>query len=248
MSSVILTAANNVFAVSSGQYTPNFTLNVKELDTRRKTLHLQSAQFELHVENVSEHTNKLYVTNVESGVEDRVSITTGTYTDAEELVVVVNAALSTRGHQDVVFTYSRLTSRLTISTPVGKLCTLKNDSPGVLLGVGAIETRYDMSGVRTLPHAVDLTVGRRLVLLYTDLIAPSIEYEDNMDSRVVKTFLVQTLNGVNNYMFSQKDKRDMLRNESVRQMTFWLKFNTGELITTGYPIYLDMRIENISSA
>ena len=245
--SVILTATNNVAAVSSGRYTPNFTLNVKELDTRGKTLHLDSAQFELHVENVSDRTNKLYVVDAQSGVEDRVSITTGTYTDAEQLAAIINAALSTSGHSDVTFMYSRLSSRLTVSTPSGKSCVLKNDSPSVLLGVGEIETRYVMRGVKVLPHAVDLTIGRRMVLLYTDLIGPSIEYEDNMDSRVVKTFLVQTLNGVNNYVFSQSDRRIMLQNESVRQMTFWLKFNTGELITPGYPIYLDMRIEKISS-
>eukprot|EP00117_Sycon_ciliatum_P031763 scpid42051/ scgid24787/ len=108
-------------------------------------------------------------------------------------------------------------------------------------------TRYVMRGVRVLPHAVDRTIGRRMVLLYTNLIGPSIEYKDNMDSRVVKTFLVQTLSGVNNHVFSQSDRRIMLQNESVRQMTFWLKFNTGELITPGYPIYLDMRVEKISS-
>ena len=44
---VILTAANNVRAVSRGDRTANFTLHVRELDTRRRTLHLDSAQFEL---------------------------------------------------------------------------------------------------------------------------------------------------------------------------------------------------------
>ena len=123
---------------------------------------------------------------------------------------------------------------------------LKSDSPGVLLGVGEIAKTYVISGSRTFPYAVDLSKGRRLVLLYTDLIGPSIEYEDNTDSRVLKTFLVQTLNGVNNYVFSKEDKRLMLPHENVREMTFWLKFNTGELITSGYPIYLDLRIQNIS--
>eukprot|EP00117_Sycon_ciliatum_P039741 scpid79150/ scgid29322/ len=245
--SVILTSTNAVSAVSSGRYTANFTLNIKEFDTRGKTIHLESAQFELHHENVSERTNKLYITDNASGVEDRVSISTGTYTDAEDIVLSINASLAMHGHGDVSFSYSRLSSRITASVPTGKTCVFKNDSPGVVLGAGEVQMRYAIRGVQTFSHAVDLTVGRRMVLLYTDLIAPSIQYEDNVDSRVLKTFLVQTLNGVNNYVFSKDDKRILLGNESVRQMTFWLKFNTGELITAGYPIYLDLRIENISS-
>ena len=71
--------------------------------------------------------------------------------------------------------------------------------------------------------------------MYIDLIGPSVDYEDNEDSRVLKTFLVQTLNGINNYVFGKDDKRLMLSHENVTQMSFWLKFNTGELITAGYP-------------
>ena len=81
------------------------------------------------------------------------------------------------------------------------------------------------------------------MLLYTDLIGPSIEYEDNFDSRVLKTFLIQTLNGVNNYVFSKGDKRLLLPQENVSQMTFWFGFNTRELITPGYPMTLDLRIK-----
>ena len=65
----------------------------------------------------------------------------------------------------------------------------------------------------------------------------------DIQSRVLKTFLVQTLNGINNYVFSKDDKRLMLPHENITQMSFWLKFNTGELITPGYPITLDLRIE-----
>lgn len=238
---VILTVANNVSAVSRGRYSPNFTLNVRELDTRDKTLHLESAQFELHFENVTEATNKLYI--VHGDREDRVAIITGTYSDAEVLVSVINETLKRAGHEDVVFSYSRQSSRIGVSTPDGKRCLLKNDSPGVVLGVGEIERQYDARGSHTFPYAVDLSKGRRMVLLYTDLIGPSIEYEDNTDSRVLKTFLVQTLNGVNNYVFGKEDKRLMLPHENVSQMTFWLKFNTGELITPGYPIYLDLRVQ-----
>ena len=242
--SVILTAANNVGAVSKGLYGSNFTLNVRELDTRGKTLHLESAQFELHFENVTQSSNKLYVVHQDEEVE--LSITTGTYSDIDNLISVINQTLERAGHGDVVFTYSRQTSRVSVSAPAGKRCVLKSDSPGVLLGVGEITKTYVIRGSHAFPYAVDLTKGRRLVLLYTDLIGPSIEYEDNSDSRVLKTFLVQTLNGVNNYVFSHADKRLMLPHEHVNNMTFWLKFNTGELITSGYPIYLDLRVQKIS--
>ena len=100
------------------------------------------------------------------------------------------------------------------------------------------EIARDITGSYTFPYAVDLSKARRFVLLYTDLIGPSVDYEDNEDSRVLKTFLVQTLNGINNYVFSKDDKRLMLPHENFTQMSFWLKFNTGELITPGYPISL----------
>ena len=58
---VVLTVVNNNAAVSNGFYGPRFTMNVKGLDTRNKTLNLESAQFELHFKNISETTNKLYV-------------------------------------------------------------------------------------------------------------------------------------------------------------------------------------------
>ena len=204
--SVILTAANNVGAVSKGLYGSNFTLNVRELDTRDKTLHLESAQFELHFENISRGSNKLYVVHQDEEVE--LSITTGTYSDIDNLIAVIKK-LERAGHGDVVFTYSRQTSRVSVSAPTGKRCVLKSDSLGVLLGVGEITKPYAIRGSHAFPYAVDLTKGRRLVFLYTDLIGPSIEYEDNSDSRVLKTFLVQTLNGVNNYVFSHADKRLM---------------------------------------
>ena len=241
---VILTAANSVSAVSRGQYEPNFTLNVRELDTRNRTLHLESAQFELHVENVSESKNKIYVKHI--GGEDQLVIPTGSYGDADELISVINGTLANAHHEDVVFSYARRSSKVSVSVPQSKKCLLKKDSPGAVLGVGEIASTYEIEGLHTLPFAVDLYNGRRLVLLYTDMIGPSVEYEDNTDSRVLKTFLVQTLNGVNNFVFAKEDKRLMLPHERVREITFWLKFNTGELITSGYPIYLDLRLQNIS--
>jgi len=238
---VVLTVVNNSTAVTNGFYGPRFTMHVKGLDTRNKTLNLESAQFELHFENVSDTTNKLYVKS--GNGEDKLSILTGTYTDIEDLISVINETLSKAGHSDIVFTYNRRTCRVSVSVVEGKTCSLKSDSPGLVLGVGEIAKSYDIKGSHTFRHAIDLSKGRRFVLLYTDLIGPSVEYEDNVDSRVLKTFLIQTLNGVNNYVFGKDDKRSMLSYENVSQMTFWLKFNTGELITSGYPIALDLRIE-----
>ena len=238
---VILTVVNNNAAVSNGFYGPRFTMNVKGLDTRNKTLNLESVQFELHFENISETTNKLYVKTGDK--EEKLDILTGTYTDIDDLISVINETLKQANHTDIKFSYSRRTSRVNVSVPEGKTCTLKKDSPGLVLGVGEIATDHDITGSYICPFAVDLSKGRRFVLLYTDLIGPSVEYEDNVDSRVLKTFLVQTLNGINNYVFSKDDKRLMLPHENVSQMTFWLKFNTGELITPDYPIILDLRIE-----
>ena len=238
---VVLTVVNNNAAVRNGLYSPRFTMNVKGLDTREKTLNVESAQFELHFENISKTTNKLYVK--EGDKEETIDILTGTYTDIDDLILVINESLKRAGHEDVRFSYSRRTSRVSVSVVEGKTCTLKKDSPGSVLGIGEIATEHNINGSYTCPFAVDLSKGRRFVLLYTDLIGPSVEYEDNVDSRVLKTFLIQTLNGINNYVFSKNDKRLMLPHENVSQMTFWLKFNTGELITPGYPITLDLRIE-----
>ena len=168
---------------------------------------------------------------------------TGTYTNIEDLLSVINKTLKNAKHLDIQFSYSRLSSRVSVTVPEGKTCTLKTDSPGLVLGIGEIATKHDITGSYTFPFAVDLSKGRRFVLLYTDLIGPSVEYEDNEDSRVLKTFLVQTLNGINNYVFSKDNKRLMLPHENITQMSFWLKFNTGELITPGYPITLDLRTE-----
>ena len=245
--STVLTVVNNSAAVSHGLYTPRFTMNVKGLDTRNKTLNLESVQFELHFENMSEKTNKIFVKKIssedEETVEEELNILTGTYTDAEDLVTVINETLKRAGHADIVFSYSRRTSRISVSVPEGKICSLKKDSPGLLLGLGEVSTAHTITGSYTFPFAVDLTKGRRFVLLYTDLIGSSVEYEDNNDSRVLRTCLIQTLNGINNYVFSRADKRLMLPHENISQMSFWLKFNTSELITSGYPITLDLRIE-----
>ena len=237
----VLTVVNNSTAVSNGFYRPRFTMNVKGLDTRKRTLNLESAQFELHFENVDPSTNKLYVRTGDT--EQQLVLLTGTYSNIEDLLSVINETLKNAKHQDIQFSYSRLSSRVSVTVPEGKTCTLKTDSPGLVLGIGEIATKHDITGSYTFPFAVDLSKGRRFVLLYTDLIGPSIEYEDNEDSRVLKTFLVQTLNGINNYVFSKDDKRLMLPHENITQMSFWLKFNTGELITPGYPITLDLRIE-----
>ena len=237
----VLTVVNNSPGLTRGLFEPSFTMALKGLDTRNKTLTLESAQFELHYENIGESTNKLYVKTGDS--EQKLSLLTGTYMNIEDLVSIINETLKRGNHADIVFSYSRLTSRVSVLVPRGKTCTLKKDSPGLVLGIGEIADQYDITGSHTFPYAVDLSRGRRFVLLYTDLIGPSVEYEDNEDSRVLKTFLIQTLSGVNNYVFSKDDKRLMLPHENVTQISFWLKFNTGELITKGYPIALDLRVE-----
>ena len=88
---VVLTVVNNNAAVSNGFYGPRFTMNVKGLDTRNKTLNLESAQFELHFENISETTNKLYVKTGDK--EEKLDILTGTYTDIDDLISVINETL-----------------------------------------------------------------------------------------------------------------------------------------------------------
>ena len=80
----VLTVVNNSTAVSNGFYRPRFTMNVKGLDTRKKTLNLESAQFELHYKNIDPSTNKLYVKIGDS--EQQLDLLTGTYTNIEDLL------------------------------------------------------------------------------------------------------------------------------------------------------------------
>ena len=92
---------------------------------------------------------------------------------------------------------------------------------------------------------LDLSAGRRAVLLYTDLIYPAVEYEDDSDSCVLKTFLVRSLDGINNFVFTKPDLRILRSSQQVNEISFWLKFNTGEYITSGYPVFLDLRIVDV---
>ena len=84
--SVVLSVVNNSPAVSCGNLTPNFTMRVKDLNTAGKALYVESAQFELHFENVSPETNKLYV--VSASVVGTTGEATGEETkgDSEEAV------------------------------------------------------------------------------------------------------------------------------------------------------------------
>ena len=158
----VLTVVNNSTAVSNGFYRPRFTMNVKGLDTRKRTLNLESAQFELHFENVDPSTNKLYVRTGDT--EQQLVLLTGTYTNIEDLLSVINETLKNAKHQDIQFSYSRLSSRVSVTVPEGKTCTLKTDSPGLVLGIGEIATKHDITGSYTFPFAVDLSKGRRFVL------------------------------------------------------------------------------------
>ena len=115
---VVLTVLNNSAAVSNGLFAPRFTMNVKGLDTRNKTLNLESAQFELHFENIDKTSNKLYVNA--GDVEERLDILTGMYTNIEDLISVNNETLKKAGHSDITFTYSRRTSRVGVLVAEGK--------------------------------------------------------------------------------------------------------------------------------
>ena len=60
---VVLSAVNNSSAVSRGYCEPNFAMRVKDLNTAEatgKAIYVESAQFELHFENVGA-ANYLYV-------------------------------------------------------------------------------------------------------------------------------------------------------------------------------------------
>ena len=100
----VLTVVNNSTAVSNGFYRPRFTMNVKGLDTRKKTLNLESAQFKLHYENIDPSTNKLYVKIGDS--EQQLDLMTGTYTNIEDLLSVITETLKNAKHQDIQFSYS----------------------------------------------------------------------------------------------------------------------------------------------
>ena len=151
---VVLTVLNNSAAVSNGLFAPRFTMNFKGLDTRNKTLNLESAQFELHFENIDKTSNKLYVNAGDA--EERLDILTGTCTNIEDLISVINETLKKAGHSDITFTYSRRTSRVGVLVPEGKTCTFKKDPPSVALGVGDIASLYHINGSHSFPYAVDL--------------------------------------------------------------------------------------------
>ena len=87
--------------------------------------------------------------------------------------------------------------------------------------------------VKTRPYAVDLSAGRRAVFLYTDLIYPAVEWEDNSDSRVLKTFLARNFDGIKNFVFAKPDLRLLRSYQQVNKISFWLNFNTGDYITSG---------------
>ena len=109
----VLTIVNNSTAVRNGFYRPRFTMNVKGFDTRKKTLNLESAQFELHYENINPSTNKLYVKIGDP--EQQLDLLTVTSTNIEDFLSVINETLKNAKHQDIQFSYSRLSSRVSIT-------------------------------------------------------------------------------------------------------------------------------------
>ena len=153
--------------------------------------------------------------------EQQLHVSTGTYTNIEDLLSVINETLKNAKHQDIQFSYSRLSSR--VSVPERKTCTLKTDSPGLVLGIGEIAAKHDITGSYTFPFAVDLSKGRRFVLLYTDLIGPSVEYEDNEDSRVLKTLSNDKV--VQNSILERTEKKVSLL-EGRQSVTLYSKSGT----------------------
>jgi len=247
---IVLLAVNNSPAVSRGYCEPNFTMRVKDLNTTNKAITLESAQFELRLPNVSPKKNKLYVSSGDSITT--VDIQAGSYTDITNLLREINQALTRNGHPDVKLKYVRIQARIEITVPATKVLRMTKDSPSLILGLGEIsgDTVYDVGDGKVatskiLPYAVDLSAGRRAVLLYSDLIHPAVEYEDNSDSRILKTFVIQSLNGINNYVFGKDDLRRMIPQTQVNEISFWLRYNTGEYIEKGYPIFLDLRIVDL---
>ena len=70
------------------------------------------------------------------------------------------------------------------------------------------------------------------------------EYENNSGSRVLKTLLVSTLDGINNnyFVFAKPYLWVFRPSRQVNEISFWLKFNTGDYITSGNPVFLDLPI------
>ena len=118
---------------------------------------------------------------------------------------------------------------------MARLCSKEKDSLSLILGIGefAAGKSYKCSGgkagaVKTLPYPVDLSAGRRDVLLYTDFIYTSSESEYNSGSSVLKTFLVRTLYGINNFVFAKLDWQLLRPSQQVNKISLRLKLNTAE--------------------
>ena len=74
----------------------------------------------------------------------------------------INAALAKSGHDDVIFDYIRVQSKVVITVPADKILRLTKDSPSLLLGLGEIrgDVVYDVGDqkaatAKILPFAVD---------------------------------------------------------------------------------------------
>ena len=120
--SVVLSAVNNSPAVSRGYSGPTFTMRVKDMNTAGKALCMESSQFELHFENVSPETNKLYVV-------ERVRVITG------EVVRMSGEAIETT---EAVQTPEAFKARETMDIP-GKAPILSGFTVG--MPGRAVETR-----------------------------------------------------------------------------------------------------------
>ena len=108
----------------------------------------------------------------------------GTYKTAEHLRDMLNARLNQRSLQNVTFGYSRTTGKFSLDVNVGVRVVFNSASPNQVLGIGNVgEGEYTVRAPGGgFPFPADLSDGVRQVLLYTDSIPHSIEYENNTDS------------------------------------------------------------------
>ena len=61
----------------------------------------------------------------------------------------------------------------------------------------------------------------------------------------MKTFLVRSLDGINNFVFAKPDLWVLKPSKQVNEISSWFKFNTGEYITSRYPVFLDLRFVDV---
>lgn len=93
-------------------------MGLNDFNTVGKVIYVGSTQIEPHFQNVGPKTNKL---NIEvNGEEPDISILTGTYTVIEDLIESINQTLESAGHEDIIFNFIQVQSRVQIKVDSGK--------------------------------------------------------------------------------------------------------------------------------